>query len=63
LVKANLTNKLLHVISNTANTAAEEKAHQPMDLDKAYANVELEEFAKKILQTRVLGVELAQNFK
>ncbi|PLW54729.1 hypothetical protein PCANC_03669 [Puccinia coronata f. sp. avenae] len=38
LVEANPTNELLRVISDTANTAAEEKAN-PMDLDKAYATL------------------------
>ncbi|PLW27158.1 hypothetical protein PCASD_22135 [Puccinia coronata f. sp. avenae] len=38
LVEANPTNEILRVISDTANTATEEKAHQPMDLDNAYEN-------------------------
>ncbi|KAA1097497.1 ubiquitin-specific protease ubp2 [Puccinia graminis f. sp. tritici] len=38
LVEANPTNELLRVISDTANSAAEEKAN-PMDLNKAYATL------------------------
>lgn len=37
-MEANPTNELLRVISDSANSAAEEKAN-PMDLNKAYATL------------------------